>query len=409
MTTRMRWRWIVVLVGVVAAGAAAGPVYRWWQTSRRTQLFTQCRTALEEGRWSDLQTLAAPWSQWDPQNADPWLYLAAAAQARDELDLAAECLSRIPDDSPKVIPALLELLALQFGPLNRPREGAATCERAVRIEPRTTEAHNRLIQYFALSRQRARLARQIRESIRYRREPREAYVYLMLLDTLRLSNGIAMNERWLEAVPEDETFLVGRAMNLPEPTEPVAGEPAASASAGSVPADGVSRAAEGRTKLEMIDQLYERFPDNLELLAYKIDQCITIGDAEGVAELQLSAPDAAADDSRFWRFKGWLHESRDEIPEAHAAYLRALELHPLDWNTLNRLSQVERRRQNVKEVERLTALVEQATRIRRNLRNLPAAEMVTPDILADLAVYAQDCGDQQVAEALEWRLRSWRK
>jgi tetratricopeptide (TPR) repeat protein len=138
-------------------------------------------------------------------------------------------------------------------------------------------------------------------------------------------------------------------------------------------------------------------------MAYVIEHCTKIGEVDRVAELLSRAPAAAERDSRFWRFKGWLHESLDELPEAEAAYKQALELHPLDWNAWNRLAVVYRRRQDPAEVERLAGLVEQARTLRIKIRRLETAESVTPEILAELRDYAAKCGFDWLVEALERR------
>ena len=127
-------------------------------------------------------------------------------------------------------------------------------------------------------------------------------------------------------------------------------------------------------------------------------------DADCVTEHLLRAPPEAESDSRFWRFRGWLHETNDQLNDALSAYHRALELHPLDWFTLNRLAQVNRRLQNTAEVDRLTALVEQAGDLRHEIRKLPAVEKVTTAVLTELEKYARGCGDEATAAALSQRL-----
>ena len=107
---------------------------------------------------------------------------------------------------------------------------------------------------------------------------------------------------------------------------------------------------------------------------------------------------------RFWRFKGWLHEANGELQESMAAYRRALELHPTDWNTMNRLVVVARRLHNQPEVRRLTDLIERGNETRMSLRKEKAVEVASFQILQDLASLFRDRGDHEIATALEFRL-----
>lgn len=395
MSVRKRFGTGIVLIVIAAAAAFGGkPAYRWWQRSRRAAWAAQCRAARDSERWVDLQTMADRWAARDPEVADPWLFLAEAAQGRHDWPAAAAALVRIPDTDPKAPAALLALAQIEFGALNRPLVGEAVCQRLLTLQPRAAPAHQRLIQFYAISVQREKLLRQIRFAIDQRCEPPEAYVYLLLLDTLRMSNGVELNEHWLKAHPNDELFVVGRAIQFPEPHDPIV--------APSAPLDVDRKARAG--KLKLVETLLEKYPANLELMAYEIERCTTLGEVNRVAQMLSHAPEAAERDSRFWRFKGWVHEMLDELPAAETAYKQALEIHPLDWNAWNRLATVCRRRQDVREVERLTALVEQSRALRIEIRKLPAAELVTPEILADLASYARKCGAGWVADALDSRV-----
>ena len=155
-----------------------------------------------------------------------------------------------------------------------------------------------------------------------------------------------------------------------------------------------------------MEKLLTRFPHNIELLAYLAQDRLNSGDAAGAATLLSQAPPSAEHDSRFWLIQGWLHESNNNLEEAATAYHRALKLHPMDWNSLNRLAVVERRRKKLEEVERLTKLVQRAYTLRKQLRELPAIEKVTPEIMFEMASLAHDCGDQTIGPALRRRIEN---
>ncbi len=398
MSSNRRIVVISVVVVVIATAISSPYAYREWCRYRRNDLSEQCRAARSRQRWDDLQALADRWTTWDPQNGEAWMFRAQAAGGRREWSAAASHFWRVPDSDERAIPAMIELSKLAFTHLNDPLRGVDACERILRIDLRAAGAHQQLIWFYAMTLQREKLLRQIRAAIEVQREPREAYVYFFLVDSLRLGSAVELNERWLKAAPDAELFLVARVLQSPdlETESPDTPNPA--------PVGEHPQSMSGRSKLELVEELLHRFPHNIELLAYKAEDRIAAGDIDGAATLLSQVPDAARQDNRFWRIQGWLHESNNELEEATAAYRRALELHAVDWNTMNRLAVVERRRQNIAEVQRLTQLVERANETRRILRKLPAVELVTPAILAELAKLYRESGDREIGPALERRL-----
>ena len=390
------WKIAIILLLAAVTIASAPFAFRWWRRRSRDAQAAQCRAARDGQKWDELARLAGEWAARDSQIAAPRMFLAEAAEARRDWPAVAEHLARIPETDPKAVPALIELAKLEFGPLNRPLAGEEVCQKILRLQPLATFAHQRLIQYYAISLQREKLVRQIRFAIDREREPPEAYVYLLLLDSLRMGNGFETNQHWLEANPDQEVLAVASAMQIPELQDDLAGVPAEQREA--------VRAASAE-KSKLVEGLLQKYPGNLELLSYQLERFSMLGDAERVADLLSRVPEAGERDSRFWRFKGWLHETYDELPEAEIAFTKALEIHPLDWNAWNRLAVVNRRLKNVVEVARSTNLVEQAMSLRKRIRALPAAEEVTAEILADLSKYARACGALWVADPLDRRLR----
>lgn len=352
-----------------------------------------CRIAQAERRWDDLEATARRWSEWQPRAADAWLYLADALQGQRRYIEAAEYLRKLPPESPKSIPALLARCQLLLGPANRPLDGEKACRELLRREPRATKAHSYLIQYYTLSLQREKLYEQVREAIRWEREPREAYIYYFLIDTIRLSNGEEMNTRWLASHPGHELFTVARLLQMED-------EPTADLDQSRPPADPalLSRKEQGAWTL------LDRFPHNTNLLAYLIDQEIARGRVEQVLELLKRAPRDAEQDNRFWRFKGWVHYVRHEVEEAERAYRRALELQPMDWTSINRLSEVLRARQEIDRAGRLQVLVRRAHLLRTKIGELPHVEQTPNALLAELGALARDCGDELIASALQKRV-----
>lgn len=393
-------RSLFILALAVALIAACGVPIAWqrWTNYRRDQFTRQCRAARSSQRWEELQGLAGDWTRWDPQNGEAWMNRGLAANARQQWAEAAESFGHIQDSDPQVIPAMIEVSKLAFTHLNDPLRGVAACERILKIDPRAAGARQQLIWFFAMTLQRDKLLQQIRDAIKYQREPREAYVYYFLLYTLRSQDAVDLNSRWLQGAPDAELFLVARVINLPDPQSESPETPVPAS-----PATDKRNELPAKSKLDQVQDLLVQFPHNLELIAYKAEERFADGDFASAASILKNAPESAGQDGRFWRFKGWLHESNRELEASSTAYRKALEIHPVDWNTMNRLAIVERQRQNVAEVQKLTELVERGNETRKSLRQ-QKVETPSLQVLQELARLFRDCGNQEFASALERRL-----
>ncbi|MFT5325770.1 MAG: tetratricopeptide (TPR) repeat protein [Planctomycetaceae bacterium] len=376
----------LVLLCALASMAGFGWYYGFplWEKRRQESYFANCSRAQQLGDWDELQRLSVQWTRWRPEAADGWIFQADAAQNKGDFASAVECLSSVPESSPKAFPAYIALATLQFGPATQPLDGVRTSERLLELDPRTTAAHRQLIEFYAMTLQREKLINQIRQAIDLSREPRSAYVYLFLVDTMRLADAVETNDNWLKAHPDTEVFLVARALQLPEPA------PNVESTMGN--------------KHEVIAKLFERFSNNVELLGYQVDLAIRQGNTSEVARLLLGAPSSVEKDSRFWRAKGWLHLSRAELSAAEQALQQALELHPLDLLARTWLTDLTRRQGDLENAQRLEALVRQARRLRERCTGDQSAENIAQEVLAELADYARLCGDKQMADALTRRL-----
>lgn len=386
MSTIWKWRWWIGPPLVVSMLVVLSWPYgsRWWRHRRQQGFFRSCSRAQRDRNWAELGSIAERWCRWQPSSADAWLFRADAAQRKGDFADAAEYLSSIPESDPKALPALAGLSILQFGRLNRPLDGEQTCKRILALEPRATAAHQRLIEFYAITLQRQKLIHEIDYAIRMRREHPAAYVYLFLVDTMRLVNGVEENSKWLKANPDAELFLVARALQLPEPV--------------------VGADAAVSNKHYAIAALFKRFPENTELLAYEVDLAIRVGDVNKVVRLLKLAPPAVNNDSRFWRAKGWLYLNRHQFHKARKALQHAIELQPLDWNARNWMADLARRQGDLKKADHLQNMVRQARRLREEITNQGTAEKVSTKVLAGLKDYARRCGDLPVADALRRRL-----
>lgn len=360
----------------------------------RGHLISSCRQAQKESRWEELEVLARRWSWWESGNPDVWLMLADAVQHQSRFLEAAEYLENVPRDSPKALAALLMASQLLYGPANRPLEGESVSRKLLELEPRATKAHANLIRFYAYTLQRKKMVQQLRDAIAVKQEPREAYIFYYLVDTLNMAGAEQLNSLWLTTSPEEELFLVARALQWSTVSE--------SKSDSAVKSGDESILNEREL---VVRQLLERFPNNLNLLADQIDAEIIKGRLPEVLALLAKASVEAENDNRFWRYKGWVHYVRNEYDEAEIAYRTALKIHPMDWHSLNRLGEVLRAKKDVAEVTRIQNLVERMQSLRSAIRKVEVIEKVPLEILNELREIAQDCGDTFIAEALEDRLR----
>ena len=382
-TALFRWLMIVLTIGLLSPGAVFA--YRHWRAAQEGWYLSQCREARSADKWPELRRVSEQWSVWDPSSVDAKLFEADADTHLQDFASAARCLSAIPDSHSKVLPSLVALSAMQFGPLNKPLDGVATCERILDVDRRATAAHHQLIEFYAVTLQRGKLERQIRYAIECSREPPKAYVYLFLMDTMRISGASESNSRWLEQSPDTELFQVARVLHLPEPD------------------NGVKKPS-GDDKFSLADRLFKRFPNNLEVLAYKIDVSLRSGDIQEVMALLSSLPVEADDDNRFWRAKGWLHLNRNELAKAQEALNESIRLFPMDWNARNLLGDVLRKEGRLPEAEDLHELGQTARQLRIRINSVGQDAEIPTEILTELARLAQRCGDTQVADALNRRL-----
>lgn len=379
-----RTRIILVLVVVLLSPLA----YRSWRIYQLRKLAWDASEARQGSNWAELETAAVRWGQADTGSAMPWALAAEAAEMRGAPDRAAAHLEKMPADDPRTPTVLMELAAIYFGKLNRPLDGVATYHKALAIAPDFAEAHRRLIFYYGITVQRRKMVEQAREALRLGCENPETYVYLIGADWLVFSNAYDLNQKWLQSGSDDETFEVAQMIHW----------------SGATGYDDFGRAAEHE---RLLSEVFKKYPDNPELLAYFLSQRANRGDRDGVAELLAKVPSSEGDDNRFWHFKGWLDAANENWADAEVAYREALKRNPYAWQTHLELSSVLRQQQRFDEVERYVALSMKGKELRKTILQLPDVQSVSPELLRQMQVYANECGDTAVAERLASRLAQW--
>jgi Flp pilus assembly protein TadD len=396
----MRYRRIVnrllIFAAVLCVVSLAYLVYGRYRVSA---LEAACESALKSEQWAELEISATDWIQWQPDVALPWLYAAEAANRQGDDFRTAYYLYHLPDADPRSPAGLLELSHLQFGNLNQPFAAAATCERILRIPSPPSEAnrqlareaHRRLIFFYTMSRQRGRMIAEARRAIRVGCDVPETFLYLIAADWMSFTNGYDLNARWLQSKPGDEIFLVAQAFHLVRSS-------ALSEESEKVESDGKSRSE------RVMDELLERFPHNKEVLAYHLDLACFRGNEDRVTKLLTQSPQDSAEDSRFWRFKGWVHQNRQEFAEAETAYLKTLELHSFDGQTLHDLAAICRRNKELQRVEEYQTLAVLGKELMRDCLQMPNTNSLDDDLLQKMILYVEKCGDTLVAQRLRERI-----
>lgn len=362
--------------------------YRSYRIYLLRKLAWDASEARNAGDWAKLEAVAVHWGGADKRSAMPWALAAEAAEKRGASDRAAAHLEKMPPDDARTPPVLMELATLYFGPLNRPLEGVAAYNKALEIDPAFAEAHRRLVFYYGITVQRGKMVEQAREALRLGCESPETYVYLIGADWLVFSNAYEFNQKWLQSGADNETFEVAQTIHW----------------SGATGYDDFGRAAEHEKRLA---DCFAKYPNNPELIAYFLSQKAARGDREGVAELLAKVPAEAGNDNRFWHFKGWLDAANGDWASAETALQEALKRNPYAWQTHLELAGAYRQQQRFDEVERLVALSMKGKELRKTILQLPDVQSVSPKLLKEMQLYAQECGDDEVAQRLAKRMEQW--
>jgi len=382
-------RVVVVMLILASLSCGWGLFYHGYSRRKIAELESATEAAYKAKDWEQLERMALEWFQWQPEIAKPLLFAANAASQRNDAIRQSLYLFNLPDEDPQSVVGLLELSQIQFSVLFDPIAGEATCHRILRIDPKVGESYRRLGFYYAMSRQRARLIGIAREAINQGKETPDSYVYLMGADWLVFSNGRQLNSQWLQSAPTNETFQVAAAIHF-------------TATAAMTE---TSQGESGREQTEKVMQeLLARFPKNIEALALHLNAACYRGQVDQVIQLLEQAPPESATDSRFWTFKGWVHEQREELEEAEKSYLKALELYPYDEKAYHWLAGVYRQTNELKKSAKYEQISVLGTEIKREALQLADTQSLPRELMEKMVKYAAAAGDSQIAKALQTRL-----
>lgn len=390
---RARVRKAAWLLAVGLLIAAAIPGYNWWKERRTGQYKAGCVAATTDKQWERLGLIASKWAQWDPDSDDARIYLAESEFQAGRLEEAAELLGQVSNDYHGALSALTICGEIQFGDLHRPYDAEQTWKRILEIDSGNTHAHQRLILFYALSMQRTKMTEQIRESMRRRCEPPEAYAYLIVANALGFTEGLIQVRNWRSSRPDDEILEVAEAVyqakyaenpNIAETYEEshfFAGDQSA------------------------IDACLQKYPRNIEVLAFHIEKQIYFDRREEVIDLLKSAPAEAMQDSRFWRFRAWLFQQAEDDEEAVAALKKSIELDPFGWRSRWELASLLRLNGNTQEAEEVQKLALRGKTLQDELYRTDGRAL-TWGLVEEMRDYISQVGDPEVLGALDSRIRS---
>ena len=381
---------LLVLLGVVVL--VGWPIVAAIRRNQVLSLAQRSREAVQKQDWETAAPLVEDWARRDPNDAEAWIALADVAKAQGDFEATAEGLRRVPSTDSRYVKLQLLRADLLLNALNHPDDAISAWRDVLAAEPNNPVPHQRILYIHSMTLNRRELALQIREAIRQRAEPPEAYGYLLSIPNLMFTDGYVRVEKWLKANPDDEALSVAYAIFRER------------SSAGKEIRD-FGTTPTGSSPESPYQEALRRYPQNLELLAFQIDGVISRADMPALGQLLQKLPAEAEKDSRFWRFIATYQDSQRKTREAATSLHKAVELHPMDWKAHHELGTIERVLGNSAEAARHAELGVRGKLLERRFFELTNAAQADPPLMRALLRYAKDCGDKEAIEGLTFRLQ----
>jgi tetratricopeptide (TPR) repeat protein len=385
-----RFHWGIAITVCVALASAW--FFADWQHSRRSTEFRLiCKKAAVTDDWELLHQSASEWLGWDNDCDEATLFLAEALAQKDEHASAVQLLNSVSDDYHSIVQVLSYKAEMLMADLRRPHDAATAWLAMLELEPNASVPRQRLIYVYAMTLQRQKMLALIMDSIKLNSEPQESYSYLLLANDLNFSDGLAMTTRWRSADKENRILEIAQAVYA-----------ARTLLDNSLPKFGTSTVMPGNR--ELLDLCLEKYPDSIEALALKIDEAIFAGKVDAVAKLLAQAPEAASQDNRFWRFRGWLLQSQGKLDSAEKAFRYSLELHPFAWRSRLLLADVLRKQTRPEEAEDESQLALLGKSLTNRILHSPNARDLDESLVTEMLEYVKRTGPQSVTDAFSRRL-----
>lgn len=367
-----------------------------WNLWSVRSLEKECVELEKSGRWARLLRAAELWVERDPQSRKARQAGVKAGRVLRDVEAVRRFLDGYPCQQAEDVHWISMLADLKFGPLNDPLSGAEICRRILRIDPKHSSSHQRLVFYYAMTHQQAEIQSQIRGALQNECNLPEIFAYGFLGSGLRLRNGIAVTEQWLRGNPQCEQLIVARAIHFSQSVM------------GAVPVTDEAAAASVRARQAELDskmqELLTEHPTSRELIAFLIERAMERGAAADVGKLLSECPVEADADYRFWHARGWLFARIRDYDEAEKCYQRALKLNPLDWRTHFHRAELLRLSGRQDKSAGGTGLAADGRHLERDILEQPDMKTISTGIYGRLAVYADGCGDTLFAAQIRRHL-----
>ncbi|MBL4885992.1 MAG: hypothetical protein JKY95_15845 [Planctomycetaceae bacterium] len=358
---------------------------------RRSEAFKQqCKSATSISDWENLKVISEQWMKSSPQNNDALLFAAEACVQLDQLERVVELLGKVDNSYQGILPALEGRGDILFSDLNLSLDAEENWKRMLTIDEKSAIAHQRLIYFYAMTLQRQKMVKQIQLAMKLTCEPPEAYSYLIMQNVLNFSDGLAMLTRWRSKYPENESLEVAQAVYSAKQTAD-----------NGMATFGIQTVSPGDKTL--LNKTLKKYPSNLELLALKIDLAIFEGDTNAVVKLLTKASSDAENDSRFWRYRGWLLKKRGEYSPAAQSLEHAIKLNAFEWQSRLLLADAYRHLNMPEKSDKQSVIASQGKELQRKLFESPTARDVNAELIDNIYEYLLLLDAPEALAALQQR------
>jgi len=380
-------------IGCLGLGVVA---YQWYKQREAGRLESECLVANQIQDWQGLEQLAVQWSLLQPTRFEPFLMAAHAAEQQGEKVRTAGYLLEMPSDAP--VSALLKLSYILYEDLNDPLGSIRTCNEILERDPKNSEAHERLLFFWTMTRNTTKIKTEATRGIRDGSATITTYAYLFGAEKLRFGDALETNRRWLESAPQEELFLVPTVLShisLLSRVEP--GSPTEEA-----------EQTESRNKIDGdLKKLSTDFPNNIEVVVARLEREMDRGDDEAVDILLKKPVGNFEKDNRYWRAKAWLHSAHMEYQQAKECCDQAIRIEPLDWQAYLARSTVFRLLGKLPEVEKDSKIGYLGSELTKQLNSSTKVFSLERTFYERLAAFAESCDQPNIASSIRSQLSTY--
>lgn len=392
---KAKWLSAIVVVGMIAAAV----VYRQLQLSETVDRFREiCRKAEKSGNWTKVVETASQWANVDPGDPLPWFLLGEGRSHLNEHSEAANAYEKIPLDGPRGFDAAAALMKVNFQYLNKPLEAMSLADQLLEIDERFADARRTRIFFYAMTFQRSRLLEDISAAIELRSDQPDHYVYLVSLEELSFSDGDQITARWLDSAEENVDLQVAHAVHVARNTRALF-----------LTSPSESLKAKQASALIAAKQLHNELPQSSPLLDVLLQAAIEEGDMNSAEDLLASVNAESIVDPVLWLWLGKYSRLAGDMETAEQALRQAIKLHPLGWQSRNELALVCRATDRLPEAAELQKIAAVGVKLAEEIRRLPHVSEVSRGLLNQIAEYAIQCGDWEIANGIFRRYPPERK